>query len=59
MMAMDQSIVVPGFSDLVEVHWRHQRKAGNTESHDGTHNPDWKHWPPSYVVGDSPQLKNA
>jgi hypothetical protein len=40
MMAVDQSIVVPGFSDLVEVHGRHQRNAGNPESHDGTHNPD-------------------
>lgn len=39
-MAMDQSIVVPRFADLVEVHWRHQRNAGHTESHDGTHNPD-------------------
>ena len=40
LMAMDQSIVVPRFADLVEVHWRHQRNAGHTESHDGTHNPD-------------------
>ena len=39
-MAMDQSIVVPRFAELVEVHWRHQRNAGHTESHDGTHNPD-------------------
>ena len=40
LMAMDQSIVVPRFAELVEVHWRHQRNAGHTESHDGTHNPD-------------------
>jgi hypothetical protein len=59
MMAMDESIVVPGFSNLVEVHWRHQRKAGNTESHDGTDNPDWKHWRHPTWWGDSPQLKNA
>ena len=40
LMAVDQTIVVPRFADLVEVHWRHQRNAGHTESHDGTHNPD-------------------
>ena len=43
LMAMDQSIVVPRFFDLVNVQRRHQRKTGNTKSHDSTHNPDGKH----------------
>ena len=57
MMTVNQSIVVPGFSDLVEVHRRHQRKAGDTESHEGTDNSDWKHCRHPTWWGDYPQLK--